>query len=384
MSSYLLLRNNKESGPFTIDEIKGMSLKSYDLLWVVGKSAAWRYPGEIAEIKSFAPPVPEQLTGVYRMTKAENLNTGSRETNSQKAVTPVKTIYVNLPSEKKQVIIQRERVLTDQDFSEKHISAFYPSDLNHKNDNGSVRFSGRILWISAIIMLFGAGLLTGFVISDRGKYFSKDDIHQQTGHLRYPSGVTSKKEILLPVSEKAIADNTIIQSGESASILSDPLKTTNQPTKKNTAYTNKKYPDNGTSKKDTSVVQKSIVLIANPKDSLKKNASDNTVLYQKIKSHPENYIDLVTGRYSIGVFGGISGFPVTVTNNSIIVMDQVIISIDYIQNNEKIFKTENICFTGLEPGETVTMRAPKSPRGVKVVTHIRIVNSAIPDTSYSN
>ncbi len=65
MSSYLLLRNNKESGPFTIEEIKGMTLKPYDLLWVVGKSAAWRYPGEINELKSFAPPVPEQLTDSY-------------------------------------------------------------------------------------------------------------------------------------------------------------------------------------------------------------------------------------------------------------------------------------------------------------------------------
>ena len=60
MSSYLLLRNNKESGPFTMDEVKSMSLKSYDLIWVVGKSAAWRYPGEIPELKSFAPSVPEQ------------------------------------------------------------------------------------------------------------------------------------------------------------------------------------------------------------------------------------------------------------------------------------------------------------------------------------
>ena len=65
MSSYLLLRNNKETGPFTIEEIKGMSLKPYDLLWVVGKSAAWRYPGEINELKSFAPPVPEQIVDSY-------------------------------------------------------------------------------------------------------------------------------------------------------------------------------------------------------------------------------------------------------------------------------------------------------------------------------
>ncbi|HEY2349231.1 MAG TPA: hypothetical protein VGH64_09455, partial [Puia sp.] len=66
MSSYLLLRNNKESGPFTLDEVKGMSLKMYDLIWIVGKSAAWRYPGEIPELKSFAPTVPEGEADLFR------------------------------------------------------------------------------------------------------------------------------------------------------------------------------------------------------------------------------------------------------------------------------------------------------------------------------
>ncbi len=60
MTSYLLLRNNKESGPFTLDELVSKGLKAYDLIWVKGKSAAWRYPGEIPELIQFAPPVEEQ------------------------------------------------------------------------------------------------------------------------------------------------------------------------------------------------------------------------------------------------------------------------------------------------------------------------------------
>jgi len=60
MNKYLLLRNNKQTGPYTLDDIKTMGLKPYDLVWVEGKSAAWRYPGEIEEFKSFAPPVEEQ------------------------------------------------------------------------------------------------------------------------------------------------------------------------------------------------------------------------------------------------------------------------------------------------------------------------------------
>jgi len=101
MSSYLLLRNNKESGPFTIDEIREMPLKAYDLLWIVGKSAAWRYPGEIPEIKPFAPPVPEQKEDNYRRIKSESSNAISKEITPQKVMSSLKSVYVNLPSEKK-------------------------------------------------------------------------------------------------------------------------------------------------------------------------------------------------------------------------------------------------------------------------------------------
>ena len=57
---YLLLRNNKQSGPYSSEELKSMGLKAYDLVWLEGKSAAWRYPCEIEELKAFAPPVDEQ------------------------------------------------------------------------------------------------------------------------------------------------------------------------------------------------------------------------------------------------------------------------------------------------------------------------------------
>jgi hypothetical protein len=60
MSSYLLLRNNKESGPYTLDSLIQLGLKPYDLVWVEGRSAAWRYPSEVSELKAYAPTVEEQ------------------------------------------------------------------------------------------------------------------------------------------------------------------------------------------------------------------------------------------------------------------------------------------------------------------------------------
>ncbi len=60
MEKFLLLRDNKQTGPYSAADLENMGLKSYDLIWVDGKSAAWRYPGEIDALKAFAPPVEEQ------------------------------------------------------------------------------------------------------------------------------------------------------------------------------------------------------------------------------------------------------------------------------------------------------------------------------------
>ncbi len=60
MNRYLLLRDNKESGPYTLAELVSKGIKPYDLVWVEGRSAAWRYPSELDELKRYSPVVEEQ------------------------------------------------------------------------------------------------------------------------------------------------------------------------------------------------------------------------------------------------------------------------------------------------------------------------------------
>jgi hypothetical protein len=54
--SYLLLRDNIEKGPYTIDELLHQ-LQPSDLVWVEGESVVWAYPSEIKEINP-GPDVP--------------------------------------------------------------------------------------------------------------------------------------------------------------------------------------------------------------------------------------------------------------------------------------------------------------------------------------
>ena len=60
MNKYLLLRDNKQSGPYTVPELIEKGIKAYDLVWLDGKSVAWRYPSEIEELKAYSPAVEEQ------------------------------------------------------------------------------------------------------------------------------------------------------------------------------------------------------------------------------------------------------------------------------------------------------------------------------------
>src|SRR5688500_1278687 len=84
---YLLLRNNKQSGPFTREELLQQGLKKHDLNWVEGRSAGWRNPEEIAELTPDAAPK----------------NAVANDQSPAKSAAPVpahhsRHIYISLPS----------------------------------------------------------------------------------------------------------------------------------------------------------------------------------------------------------------------------------------------------------------------------------------------
>ena len=60
MTTYILLRSNRESGPFTLDQLLENGLRPDDLIWVEGQSACWRNPHEIRELSELAPAKPVQ------------------------------------------------------------------------------------------------------------------------------------------------------------------------------------------------------------------------------------------------------------------------------------------------------------------------------------
>jgi hypothetical protein len=80
MNKYLLLRDNKQSGPYSANELRLHGLKPYDLVWLEGRSAAWRYPSEIEELRPFAPAVEEQpFDRFYRKPDAKTFEPAPKD-----------------------------------------------------------------------------------------------------------------------------------------------------------------------------------------------------------------------------------------------------------------------------------------------------------------
>lgn len=115
---YLLLRNNQQTGPYSLEEIIQLNLKPFDLVWVEGRSAAWRYPGEIEPLKAFVPAVP-QPESTFQPIATDILD--QTVTNQLRTSVPFntpsipKTVFVSFPDrgEKISMASQKKQALAE-------------------------------------------------------------------------------------------------------------------------------------------------------------------------------------------------------------------------------------------------------------------------------
>jgi len=92
MNGYLLLRDNKQTGPYSKEEIIEKGFKPYDLIWVEGKSAGWRYPGELPEFTAYAPMVEEQPFDRFFKKPSSSTTSTPNSTFNNTVSTPSATI----------------------------------------------------------------------------------------------------------------------------------------------------------------------------------------------------------------------------------------------------------------------------------------------------
>lgn len=93
------------------------------------------------------------------------------------------------------------------------------------------------------------------------------------------------------------------------------------------------------------------------------------------KANIYNLVTSSVNAYKKGTLGGLSDIQITVSNRSNYTMDRVVVEVNYLLPNDKVFKTEMLEFGGIGPTSTQTKEAPKSPRGVKLQYRIQTISS---------
>ncbi len=120
---YRLLRNNKEQGPFTSEDLIAKGLKPYDLIWVDGRSAAWRYPGEMNEFKNYVPDPDNYLNNLIITKQQETI---ARVSNAVQAAVAMNDNIVQATKQKPRYKVSaawsKIQTITTQAYSNTNIS----------------------------------------------------------------------------------------------------------------------------------------------------------------------------------------------------------------------------------------------------------------------
>jgi hypothetical protein len=106
---YLILRNNKQNGPFSLEELVALSLKPHDLIWVEGKSAGWRYPTEIEALKTYVQQ-PAKSGNAAASVPSTSPSSTPRDQQSRGANPAPRTghIYISIPTKSERVAVRTE------------------------------------------------------------------------------------------------------------------------------------------------------------------------------------------------------------------------------------------------------------------------------------
>ena len=96
---YLLLRNNQQTGPHSLDELVQLGLKPQDLIWVEGKSFGWSYPYEVEALKPYVADPTFKEQEVKETQKIISGTEALMDSSKTSAHEPTqKKVHITLPS----------------------------------------------------------------------------------------------------------------------------------------------------------------------------------------------------------------------------------------------------------------------------------------------
>jgi hypothetical protein len=393
MNSYLLLRDNKQSGPYTVAELVEMGIKAYDLVWLEGKSAAWRYPSEVEELKAYAPAVEEQpFDRFYKKPALQNEDhkrfepkpsdekisipvveavAPSIQTQTQiQTTTPGKKVYINFPGaapEKKSSPAKQPAVI----FEERKASPVleeplttYPSAANKKSD--------RKIFYSVVAACLLMLVFTAILLINNSR---------QRKNLRELNTIVKQMESNEKAQHNAMQASLVENDAPAQQAASTIEPLPHPQIDEGSVYAQKETITPKTSAQRATKNQPAdqsapVVFKESTKPVAKEPLPEEKV--SPAAASKENLLKLVSvtpNEYKTGLLGGISNLKFEINNNSLVTLQRVSVEIKYLGPEKKIVRTQTVFFENIAPGEQTTIDVPKSNRGVSIEYAITDIKS---------
>jgi hypothetical protein len=411
MNKYLLLRDNKQSGPYTVPEIIAIGIKAYDLVWLEGKSAAWRYPSEIEELKAYSPAVEEQpFDRFYKKPQpvkivAQTHTVVKVEENSRFEPKPLeevytgvsepevnpKKVYINFPgaaAEKESPAVEMPPQIINKEIKKQSVPLYPDRTINSSftEDISSpksfpeashtipvIKKSNNKLFYAAVAACLFLGLISGFLFVSYNR--QRESVRNLNAIVQQ---LEAKQKSQVQTVPAALVNNSVPQE----QIVDPPLSAT-VPENENLSYDQSQQqkpapvkrtpatPKNESAGNASGVVfneTKPIEKTETPKkESVADNATSHDNLFKLVNVKPNDF--------KTGLLGGISNLKFEITNNSLQELQRVAIEIKYLGPEKKVVKTQTIYFENIAPGSQSTIEVPRSNRGVTIQYAITDIKS---------
>jgi len=394
--SYLLLRHNQQSGPFSLEELLRMSLQPKDLIWIIGQSAGWRYPEEIEAVKAYVQGAPLKVT-----TSSPEQEQALAPTGPQAAPVgggqPGRHVYVSMPvktttapsagsepdtnslSFEERVEKMRQRVAAvdtqkaapaDPDVEIKYsrsledIKAEYTTWMHtQKQKHKHKRKIGlQQVGVVAGISVAALGLLwtANELFSHRSDSVSAANINTTTERDFYPTVILPPKPVSTKTISKKIGSN---ETREEQHTLQKTLPLAKE----------KPAPQGDTAQ---SIVAKSVDSIAAADDPVE---TTEDVLSQTTAEKPATVAEQlhINAAYVAGSkkSTGVEGLAVTVKNNSSQVMKVVAVDVIYFKEGMAELERKTLYFSNLQPGQMLTRNAPAHKKAEGAYAQLGLISS---------
>lgn len=420
MNKYLLLRDNKQTGPYTVPELIEKGIKPYDLVWLDGKSVAWRYPSEIEELKAYSPAVEEQPFDRFYKRPEPTVKTASITATTQQPsvehsayipkvsvetteenLPPQKKVYINFPAspstEKKSApafttaAAEKKTIAPDPipepvSFVEK--TNYHPSDerfSSHATYPAKATSNKSHLYYAAAACLILLGFVVVLLLNNRSQ---NQKLKELNTIVKQIEDKKANEAAVVAQVKNVIPEPTPPQTSET--IVNPELLSDNDYSKPHTQTKESVAPSAG----ETPVAPRKTVQpieiapgitykerpVLRRADNQPQEATPpaNTAKAEPASSSSENIykqVSIKPNAYKTGVLGGISNLQFELTNNSNRELYKVAIEIKYLGPEKKVVNKQTVYFENVSPGQHSTIDVPRSKRGVSINYEITDIKS---------